>query len=103
MPVTIERVGEHAQEDWAVQMMATAIRDEFKQYVTRKERPYVDALMKAVQTHPDLFRRRGYTFNGMRFSQHERDKRGKLVHCVADFGYEPPTDAQIEAACKVGL
>ena len=103
MPVTIERVGEHRQEDWAIQMFAVAMRDEIAPHIAKKELPYFNALMSAVQIRPDLFRRRGYTFREMRFSQHERDKKGRLVSCVADFGYEPPTDEMIEKACKVGV
>ena len=103
MSVTIERMGEHRQEDWAIQMFAVAMLDEIAPHIAKKELPYFHALMNAVQRHPDLFRRRGFTFNGMRFSQHERDRRGKLVRCVADFGNEPPTDEMIEKACKVGV
>lgn len=100
---TLERLGEHSGEDWAIMMMATNLRDELKPFIAKKELPFFDAIFSAISRHPDLFRRRGYTIQGMRFTQHKTDKKGHLLSTVADFGVTPPTDEHIARACAVGI
>lgn len=93
----IERLGEHRLEDWAIRMMASCLGDELDRsgYLSKKDRPYAMAIFKAIEHHPDIFRRRGYSIDGIRFSQHSY-KRGKLVGVVADFNGKTPTDKDIE-------
>ena len=99
----IERIGEHRGEEWAIRMMAQNLSDELEHYIVKKELPYFRALMNAIALHPELYRRSGYSISEMRFSQHKRDRKGKIVSCIADFGGGIPTDAQIERACKIGV
>ena len=93
----IKRIWEHCLEDWAIRMVASCLGDELDRrgYLSPKDRPYAMAIFKAIEHRPDVFRRRGYSIDGIRFPKHSYN-RGKLVGVVADFNGKTPTDKDIE-------
>jgi hypothetical protein len=94
----VERVGDFRDVDYSVGFLMHNLVDFFseKENWKPKDRPYVLAMLKLAAHHPDKFRRNGYTFNGVRFSQHKNDKKGKLVSCVADFGGCVPSEEKLQ-------
>ena len=95
----IERVGDFRDTDFAVQFLMNNIIDFFSRKENWKPsaRPYIIAMLQLAARHPDVFRRNAYAFRGVRFSQHKRDKKGKVVSCVADFGCGVPSEEQLRA------
>ena len=95
----IERVGDFRDTDFAVQFLMNNIIDFFSRKENWKpsKRPYIIAMLQLAARHPDVFRRNAYAFGGVRFSQHKRDKKGKVVSCVADFGCGVPSEEQLRA------
>ena len=93
----IERVGDFRNTDFAVQFLMDNLVDFFSSNENWKpsKRPYIIAMLKLAARNPDVFRRNAYDFGGVRFSQHKRDKKGKLVSCVADFGDGVPSEEQL--------
>ena len=94
----LERVGEFRDTDYSVRFLMNNLVDFFSDKSNWKagERPYVLAMLKLAAMHPDKFRRNAYTFNGVRFNQHEKDKKGKVVSCMAYFGEYIPTEKDLE-------
>lgn len=94
----IERVGDFRNTDFSVQFLMNNLVDFFSDKGNWKPafRPYVIATLKLGAKYADLFRRNGYSFDGIKFSQHKRDKKGKLISVVADFGKIVPTDKEIK-------
>lgn len=94
----IERAGDFRNTDFSVQFLMNNLVDFFSHKENWKplERPYVIAMLKLAARYPDLFRRNAYSFANVKFSQHKRDKKGKLISVVADFGGRTPTDKEIE-------
>ena len=93
----IECVGDFRNTDFAVQFLMNNLVDFFsaKEKWKPSSRPYVIAVLKLAARHPDVFRRNAYAFDGVRFSQHKIDKKGKVVSCVADFGGGVPSEEQL--------
>ena len=93
----IERVGDFRNTDFAVRFLMNNLVDYFSRNENWKpsERPYIIAVLKLAARHPDVFRRNAYAFGGVRFSQLKRDKKGKVVSCVADFGGGVPSEEQL--------
>ena len=93
----IERVGDFRNTEFAVQFLMNNIVDFFsrKENWKTSKRPYIIAMLQLAARHPDVFRRNAYDFGGVRFSQHNRDKKGKVVSCVADFGGGVQSEEQL--------
>ncbi len=97
----IERIGEHRQEEWAIRTMATNLEDDLRKFVKKGDWPYVEALLRHTARHPDLYRRRGYTWRDATLIAHKTTMKGRTIAVAVDFG-PVPTDAQIEHAAKIG-
>ena len=82
---SIEIYGLHQQEDWAIRFMARELERELEPFIIKKELPYFRATMKAIAEEPSVYRNCGYSTRDIRFSDHKRDKRGRLLSCVAKF------------------
>lgn len=95
----IERVGEFRDTDYSVRFLMNNLVDFFsdKSHWAASFRPYVIAMLKLAANHPDKFRRNAYTFDGVRFNQHEQDKKGKVVSCMAYFGDYIPSEEHHKA------
>ena len=81
----VEIYGLHQQEDWAIRFMARELERELEPFIIKKELPYFRATMEAIAEEPSVYRNCGYSTHDMRFSDHRRDKRGRLLSCVAKF------------------
>lgn len=98
----IEVVGQYATEDWTAQRVLISLWHELEAggYLSKKRDShiYLKACFDWAQRFPDEFRRNGWTFNNLRFFNHKRDKKGKLVSCEAliPFWKRPPTDEEID-------
>lgn len=94
----MERVGDFRDTDFSVRFLMNNLVDFFSDKANWKpqERPYIIAMLKLAANHPDKFRRNAYTFDGVRFYQHQHDKKGKVVSCMAYFGDYIPTEEQLE-------
>lgn len=82
--VSIERFDAHKGEDWAIMMMANAMRGE-KDWVKPMWRPYFDAMMKLIAQRPDLYRMHGYSCRDIHFRNFKRTGKNnvRLVSCEA--------------------
>ena len=98
----IEVVGQYAVEDWTANRVLISIWHELEAggFLSKKDdnHIYLKACFDWAERFTDEFRRNGYTFNNLRFFNHKRDKKGKLISCEAmmPFWKAPPTDEQIE-------
>lgn len=80
----IEHIYDHREEKHAIRQFALSLEDGFMQHIVKAHRPYVVAMLRLIQTNPDLFRKVGYSFQDIRFRNFVQ-KRGKLVSCEAYF------------------
>jgi len=83
--VSLERFDAHQGEDWAIRMMANALRDELSDKLKPTWRPYFDAMMKLIAEWPDLFRRHAYSLRDIHFRNFKRTGKNniRLVSCEA--------------------
>jgi hypothetical protein len=102
----IEVVGQYAVEDWTAQRVLISLWNELEAggYLSKKgdSHIYLKACFDWAIRFTDEFRRNGWTFNYLRFFNHKRDKKGKLISCEAlmRFWEAPPTDEQIESCIE---
>lgn len=98
----IEVVGQYAVEDWTAQRVLISLWHELETGGCLSHKGdnhiYLKACFDWAQRFTDEFRRNGYTFNHLRFFNHQRDKKGKLVSVEAmmPFWDAPPTDEQLD-------
>ena len=77
--------------DLAIRHTAIALKA-LEQYATKKEKPYIRAVLKLIADNPQEFRKRGYVVNDGMFVDHKRDKRGNVVKVRATFDIKEFTD-----------
>lgn len=98
----IEVVGQYAVEDWTAQRMLIALWNELEagEYLSKKRdnHIYLKACFDWAIRFTDEFRRNCWTFNNLRFFNHQKDKKGKLISCEAmmPFWNAPPSDEEID-------
>ena len=100
----IEVVGQYAVEDWTAQRVLINLWHELDGTLSKKGdmHIYLKACFDWAIRFTDEYRRNGYTFNHLRFFNHQKDKKGKLISCEAmmPFWRQPPSDEQIEKHIK---
>ena len=98
----IEVVGQYAVEDWTAQRMLITLWQELEagDFLSKKRdnHIYLKACFDWAIRFTDEFRRNGWTFNNLRFFNHQRDKKGKLIscECFIPFWKAPPTDEEVD-------
>lgn len=87
--MTIERVGDFRDTDYAVSFMLRELSVYLQRggYLSKRDGNdvYLLATLKAAADYSDIFRRKGYTFDDIRFCNHRRDKKRRLKSVEAFF------------------
>lgn len=87
--MTIERVGDFRDTDFAVSFMLRELSVYLQRggFLSKRNGNdvYLLATLKAAADYSDIFRRKAYQFDDVRFCDHKRNKRGKLLTVRAYF------------------
>lgn len=87
--MSLERVGDFRDTDYAVSFMLRELSAYLQRggYLSKRDGNdiYALAVLKAAADMSDVFRRKAYSFADVRFCDHKRNKRGKLMAVRAYF------------------